>query len=396
MRHACSPSAWPGVARLLFLVALVCPGPAPTADLARGVNYLTLWHGYSPAWTPDELIGRDFDRFRADGITHLALTLYWYRLEGPTPGDFSGQNRRGEPYGDPFLDGVAHVIDLAAERDLQVQVSFQTLWGKRDSAWCTPEYVREFRRDEETGHYREVSDQHGYGLSIIHDRSGRTKQQFLAAVTHAVDRLAGREGIWSWSLLNEPWAWPKDDWKRESFLTLFEQLAAIVRARDARPVTIRFVNAHHHVDDEGKTHVSDIFYDDFRSDPRLFQALDFIGFNFYAPYPADDEDDEQAWRKTLEILREHVALCRRHDKPVWITEFGRGTDDDQAQAEFVRWAMGHFQELGIKGCMAWAWHGDWARWSPKNNGCGSMNLVADPATGRPRPAYDVLAAPWTR
>jgi hypothetical protein len=251
--------------------------------------------------------------------------------------------------------------------------------------------VRAFREDPQTHEYAEVPDEHGFGLSIIRDRTGETEAAFIAAVTHAVDALKGADGIWSWALLNEPWAWPKTDWKRERFIGLIEKLAAAVHERDPRPVTVRFVNAKVWDDAQGARRVTDLFYDDFRSDPRLFAALDFVSFNCYDGFPHETPDEQRVRQEVLDILARHVALCREHGKDVWVTEFGLDTDDDALQAQYAREMLAEFQRLGIKGCLWWAWHGDWGGRDVKGSACGSYNLVADPLTGRPRPAYEALA-----
>ena len=128
------------IAMLLALANAIC---ADERKLFVGVNYLSLYHTYR---TPDAVLRRDFMRFKRDGLSVISLSLYWYRIEGDEPGDFSGANttngRRGF-YGDAFLERVKRVIEIAHRCGLRVIVSFHTLWGKRDSAWCTPDYVKD-------------------------------------------------------------------------------------------------------------------------------------------------------------------------------------------------------------------------------------------------------------
>ncbi len=340
-----------------------------------GVNYLSLYHRYT---TPESVLRRDFSRFRRDGISVVSLSLHWQRLEGDKEGDFSGKfsmkGRRGELYGDPFLEQVRRVIRVADDCGLKVLVTFHTLWNE---AWCTPNYVV----DPVTGRVQT--------LAIL--RSEGMQDAFVKAVEHAVAKLAGEEGIWAWAVLNEPWYWPKKlpppfervD-QRGMAIKLVRRLSEIVKGLDGRPVTVRFVNFHIWRRKDGGWGWKNIFVDDWGWDERLFSALDFVGLNAYMPKP---EELRPAWRK---VLTENVlGIRRRFAKEVLITEFGWPSDDDAEQARAYEEMLSVYKSLPLMGWLAWAWN------SEKETGGGCLrpgmgfNLCKD-FEGRPRRAYFVL------
>jgi len=342
----------------------------------KGVNYLSLAHMYK---TSNEILRRDFLKFQRDGINVISLSLYWYRLEGNTRGDYDGvlEVPPYGPYGDRFLDDILRIIGLANEYDIKVLVTFHTFWGK-DSTWCTPDYVI----DPVTGL--------NIGLAIV--RSDGMRQAFIDMFTHAVQYLAGTEGIWAWALLNEPWYWPHElpspyeniD-QKENFITLFENLSNIVKKLDGRPCTIRFSNAHVNLIN-GKYIIKNIFEDDFGWDPRIFDALDFVGFNFYgSEYP-------KVYDSYLKITKANVEGCHQRNKRVWITEFGVLSDDDSVQLQGYKKSIEIFYSLQLDGWISWYWESDNSTPNISFGQAGKgMNVCANATTGEGRPAYYELA-----
>jgi len=346
-----------------------------------GVNYECLYHRYT---TPDPILQRDFARFRRDGLNVISLHLYWQRLEGNTRGDYGGQRRlkrwRGEIYGDPFLDQVKRVIRAAHGQGLRVLVTFHTLWNM---AWCTPDYVK----DPTCGKTQT--------LAILRDPG--MQDAFVATVSHAIDALKGTPGIWAWALLNEPWYWPKTlepphdkiD-QRQMAVRLVERLARIVKDKDGRPVTVRFVSMHTWKRPDGTTGWTNIFVRDWQWDERLFGVLDFVGLNAYRP---EDPALHADWRRvTTENVR---GVKRRFGKPVLITEFGADSDDDDRQSRRMSASIELFRTLPVCGWLAWMWNSE----KETGGGCGKpgvgYNLCRD-INGAPRAAYELLKASTTR
>jgi hypothetical protein len=318
----------------------------------KGVNYNTvrMYH------ISDDILHRDFSRFQRDGLSVISLSLYWYRLEGNTRGDYDGIYEDGTPYGKSFLEHVKRFIRIANEYNLKVMVTFHTHWGDT-SDWCTPDYVV----DPETGK--------NVGHAIV--KSEDMKQAFLDMVAHTVEYLKDEE-IWAWALLNEPWG---VDWK-ESFIDLIQRESALVRSIDGRPVTVRFVSSQEAwIGADGKPHTRNHFTYVWSWDQRIFDALDFISFNTYIPeYP----ELYDAW---LNITKENVVGCFERGKRVWITEFGCNSDDDVIQVDNYAKTLQVLQSLPIDGWLAWVWN----QLHPSVPGNG-WNILED-VEGNPRPAY---------
>ena len=349
--------------------------------MGKGVNYLSLYHMYSSNHTTDDILRRDFSRFQQDGINVISLSLYWYRLEGNTRGDYDGEYKPcpeeiGGPYGKRFLDDVKRVINIAYESNIKVLVSFHTLWGTNDSPWCTPDYVI----DPVTGS--------NTGLAMV--RSEDMKQAFIDMVNHTVSYLVGTKGIWAWAVLNEPWYWPhelpppyENISQKGNFIDLIQRLSNIVKTLDGRPVTVRFCNTHTWIGVEGVSRIKNIFVDDWGWDQRIFDALDFISFNAGIPERLELHD---TWRN---MTKDNIVGSFNRSKTVWITEFGFDSDDDIAQASYCRKMVEFYKTLPIDGWVAWFWRSDAAPsvWdeNPGEMGKG-MNLCAS-AEGEPRPAY---------
>lgn len=348
------------------------PPPSPPPSIwAKGVNYLSLYHTYSAEVTTDAILRRDFSRFQQDGISVISLSLYWYRLEGNVRGDYDGTYPDGQYYGKRFLDNVKRVASIASQYNIGVLVTFHTLWGD-DSPWCTPDYVVDPVYGQNTG------------LAIV--RSDSMKQAFIDMVDHTVTYLAGAPGIWAWAILNEPWYWPHqldapydNINQKENFIDLIQKLSNIVKSKDGRPVTIRFVSSHTWFGSDGTPHVKNIFVDDWGWDQRIFDALDFVGFNAYIEIDSRIQAD---WKN---VVQENIVGSTGRGKKVWITECGFDSDDDTAQATYYRQSVDFFKTLPVEGWLAWDWRSDSMNPNPGQIGMG-MNLC-DSADGVPRPAY---------
>jgi hypothetical protein len=306
----------------------------------------------------DDVLHRDFSRFQRDGINVISLSLYWYRLEGNTRGDYDGVYADGTPYGRSFLEHVKRFIRIARIYGHKVMVTFHTHWGD-NSSWCTPDYVV----DPETGK--------NIGHAIV--KSEDMKQAFLDMVNHTVRYLKG-EDIWAWAILNEPWG---IDWK-ESFVDLIQRESALVKSIDSRPVTVRFVSSQVWIGADGKPHMGNHFTYVWNWDKRIFDALDFISFNPYIPeYP----ELYDAW---LNITSENVKGSFERGKRVWVTEFGFKSDNDSVQAENYRRMLEVYKSLPIDGWLAYVWN----QLLPTQPGKG-WNILKD-VEGNPRASYHEL------
>jgi hypothetical protein len=335
-----------------------------------GVNYVSAFHEYSPKFTNDTILRRDFSRFRQDGINLVVLGLYWYRLEGDTQGSYNGTRSILGDYGDIFLSDVKHVIGIAHKFNLKVLIDIHTIWGD-DGLWSTPNYVV----DPVTG----KND----ALAVV--RSPVVREAFLNMFSHTVKYLAGTPGIWAWSLLNEPWYWPhqlpspySSINQEENFVTLIKNLSSMVKEYDGRPVTVKFVAGNVYNDSSGEPQINDIFVDDWHWDRRIFSAVDFIGFDAYIPIYS------QLVQKWENMIAENVKGSIEGGKPVFMTEFGYTSDNSGLQATNYEDMVRFFKTLPVDGWTTWFWRCDWITDNlPIGKG---YNLCAS-AAGDPRPAY---------
>lgn len=317
-----------------------------TRTMEVGLNYLSTYHLYSPKYTTDEILERDFSKFQQDGISVISLSLYWYRLEGNTKGSYNGTLPDGSIYGDAFLANIKHVITTANQYGIKVIATLHTLWGN-DSTWCTPDYVI----DPVSGR--------NIGLAVV--RSPEMRQAFIDMVNHTVSYLAGSQGIWAWAILNEPWYWGRTmdehdfitnsgQTQKDNFLTLFQELSNIVKTQDyEKQVTIRFCNTKEYIGTQGTPQIKNLFTDDWEMDIRLLNSIDFISFNVYPPnYPELDA--------TWKSITTANVLNSTKTKQTWITEFGYCATNDQAQqANAYQAILTFFKTLPVKGCLAWQW-----------------------------------------
>lgn len=357
-------------ALILVSLTVIKPVHADSAETVqqKGINYQSVWHWYNSDYTTDDILHRDFSRFKNDGINYISLTLFWYRLEGDTRGDYGGTDEYGTTYGEPFLDDVKRVIAVADQYGLKVMLSIHTLWGP-DSTWCTPDYVI----DPVTG-LNEAS-------AVV--RSQEMRDAFIDMFFHTVDYLKGTQNIWCWAL-NEPWYWPnvleppfENIDQKENFITLFQEMNGIVESLDGRPFTVRFPSVHSEPE-----YVTDIFADNWGWDERIFMTLDFITFTTYLP---DNPSLLEDWKF---ITSNNVAGSVQKGSNVWIAEFGSDGDDNK-QAEDYRTMLGHLKTLPVEGIFPWTWRSDVAGMEWDAPGMG-YNICADAEAGLGRPAYQVF------
>jgi arabinogalactan endo-1,4-beta-galactosidase len=340
--------------------------------MAVGVNYLSAYNMYSSVYSSNNVLERDFAKFKTDGIEVIGLSLYWNCIEGNTRGDYKNN----------FLDNIKRVIQTANNNGIKVLVTFHTLWGTDDSPWCTPDYVI----DPETGG--------NIGLAIV--RSDEMKEGFVELFTYTVRYLTGTPGIVGWAVLNEPWYWGRTSTEsdfitnngktqKENFIELFQDLSNIIKTIDGNPVTIRFSNAHISTRDDGTQVIRNIFVDQWGWDQRIVDSLDFMSFNSYVP---TNSQLEETWQ---DITTANVLTSNAKNKQVWITEFGSALTDDTGQANAFNKMLSLFMKLPIEKCIAWLWAtGDipsnWHDAILNSN----YNLCEDPSQGTGTPAYDKL------
>jgi len=301
---------------------------------------------YDPGLTPNSVLDRDFAKFKADGLDHVTICIYWYRVETALG-----------VYDDNFLANIVRVIQRAKLAGLNVMLSHHMLWGS-DSTWCCPSYAI----DPVTGIVE--------GLAIIRDPNIYTA--WLAMTTHMMNYLAGQP-IEAW-LLNEPWYWPhtlpapyNTVNQKENFITLFQTLNSLALSKCGCHCYPKFVCS---------TDVKNIFTDDWGNDPRIFALGDTVCFNAYDPFisPMSGYDDT------------NFKYAASLGKKIWITEFGSSSDTDSVQSGDIEASVDFFKRYpAITLLCPWMWHDDTA----DNPGMGGFDLAAN-VNGNVRPAYNIL------
>jgi hypothetical protein len=343
-----------GLALLLLVLLVVMEGHSveaatlyptrrttPIKDAAHvGVNYLTLYHLYN---TPTETLERDFTRFRDDGIKTIVVLLYWYRVE----------SSRGV-YNRQFINNVVRVCNVAAQYGLEVMIDFHTLIQQSD-AWSNPDYV-------------------GVGMNLITNTT--IASSYVAMVSWAVDKLKGAPNIWSYAVLNEPWYWPLDGWRKTNWINLIVELSGAVKQATDKPVTVRFVGA--------------LFERDWGWDSRIINALDFISLNAYINDGSSRAIDWKSPDEYSNGLRNIAQKAAGLGKQVQITEFGSHASDDNAQADRYRVYTDIFKATqNLIGWISWGWDRSYDKNNPTWDACGTYSIAVQ-STGTPRPAYLIL------
>lgn len=315
---------------------------APNANVPRflGVNYLSLYYYYD---TPDSILNRDFARFRSNGINVIALAVTWYRVE----------TSKGV-YDQKFIDNVIHIARVANQYGIKVMIDFHTLISDSD-AWSNPQYV-------------------GAASKLIFDPG--IASAYVSMVKWSVSKFKVLPNIWAYSVLNEPWFWPLDDWRRTNWINLIGNLSSAVKAIDKKPITVRFVAA--------------LFERDWQWNPRLLSALDFVSLNAYL---SDDATDSIYWNTfdkyqsgLLQITKKAASL----GKQAIITEFGYPTPNDTLQADKYKQYVTIFKSASnLVGWLSWGYDTAYDRSNPTWSSCGAYSVV-DQSTGTTRPAYNIL------
>ena len=305
-----------------------------------GVNYLTLYNLYD---TPTETLQRDFARFKNDGINSIVVLVYWYRVE-------SSQG----VYNQQFISNVVHVCNVAKQYDLDVMIDFHTLIQDSD-AWSNPEYV-------------------GVGMNLI--TNATVASSYVAMVNWTVNQLKGVPNIWSYAVLNEPWYWPLDDWRKTNWINLITELSSTVRQVTGKPATVRFVAA--------------LFERDWGWDPRIISALDFISLNAYINYGSTRAIDWTTPSEYSSGLKNVTEKAAGFGKQVQITEFGSDASDDSVQGNDYRTYTDIFKGTqNLIGWLSWGWDVSYDPNNPSWSAIGTYSLIVQ-ATGIIRPAYTVL------
>ena len=305
-----------------------------------GMNYLTLYHMYD---TSTRTLEQDFARFKNDGMNTIVITMFWYRLE----------SSKGV-YDQQFINNVIRVSNLASKYGLQVMIDFHTLVGHGDS-WSNPQYV-------------------GVAMNLITD--SEITAAYVAMVKWTVTQLKVLKNVWTYSVLNEPWYWPLDQWRKTNWINLIVDLSRTVKEVSGKPVTARFVGA--------------LFERDWSWDSRLLGALDFISVNAYL---SEGKVNDVYWNDLDEYKAGFVSISQKaatFGKQVQVTEFGYSTSDDALQSNKYRAYTDIFKSTAnVIGWVSWGWDCGYDRNNPTFTQIGEYSIVVQ-VTGSPRPAYSIL------
>jgi hypothetical protein len=331
----------------------------------KSISYFSKYNLWN---TSNDVLRRDFSRFKSNGIQTVNLALYWSTLEGNNRGDYNGTT-----YGIVVLDGVKRAIRISGEVGLKVRVSVIAGWN--DSS-ITPDYII----DPVTGE--------NIALAII--RSEVMRQAFIDMYTHTISYLSDMP-IWGWTILGEPWYSPykleppyDEINQKQNFITLMQELTALVKSTFGYDihVDVNFVSAHWWTQPDGSPGVINLFEHHWEWDDRIFQTLDSIRWSYH-PFEALQRfpDYPEIYDKILNITRYNVEESRARGKKVFLTAGTDGGDsnDDGIQANTWRKLLADIATFPIDGLVAFGWNGE------DRFGKG-MNLCAN-EDGGPRPAY---------
>lgn len=306
-----------------------------------GVNYISASHLYD---TPDNILNRDFTRFRSDGINTIAVAVHWYRVE----------TDRGV-YNQSFIDNVIRVANIAAAHGIRVMIDFRTSTGA-DDAWSNPEYV-------------------GAGRNLL--AKPDIASAYLAMIKWTVARVRAVSNVRTYSILNEPNYLPLDESGRRGWVNLIADASNAVRELDKRPVTARLAQ--------------EFFDTDWVWDSGLLDAIDFISLNMHSGDGTSDSNSSTAFAEygaRLADIAESAALLK---KQVVVAEFGYESSNSTLQAEMYQAYLEAFRSTSnLMGWLSWNWN---TGYYPANDLSVEPDYysLVDMATGAPRPAYYVLA-----
>jgi hypothetical protein len=300
-----------------------------------GVSYFTRHHFYD---TPTETLETDFAKFRNDGIRTIAIVMFWYNLE----------LSKGE-YNQQFINNVIRVCNFADMYELEVMIDFHTIVNEEDS-WTNPAYVR-------------------VAMRLVTEPE--IANAYVAMLDWALRQLKDVKNIWAFSVLNEPWFWPLEEWRKTNWINLITEVTNTARQITSKPVTIRFVSA--------------LFERDWGWDSRIINALDFVSLNArVSPSKTDDvywNNFDEYRIGLLQITQKAAAL----GKQVEITEFGYATYNNTLQADMYRNYTDIFDSTpNLIGWLSWCWD---RSYDPNLASNFVEASIFDPINETTRPAY---------
>jgi hypothetical protein len=255
-------------------------------------------------------------------------------------------------YNQQFINNVIRVCNVADMYGLEVMIDFHTLVNKED-AWTNPAYV-------------------GVAMRLMTDPE--IANAYAAMLDWTLGQLKDVKNIWAFSVLNEPWYWPLDEWRKTNWINLMTGLTNRARQITSKPVTIRFVSA--------------LFQRDWDWDSKLLAAIDFISLNARVSLSTTNNvywNNFDEYRSgLLEIAKKAAAL----EKQVQITEFGYATYNNTLQAHIYRNYIETFDSTpNLIGWLSWCWDRSYDPNDPASNVAAS---IFDPLTETVRPAYFYL------
>jgi hypothetical protein len=333
------------------------------------VNYFTKSISYYSKYnlwrTSEDVLRRDFSRFKNDGVQIVNLAIHWYRLEGNTQGDYYGND-----YGNVVLDGVKRAIQIAVEVGLKPKVAFASGWGT-DTSDTIPDYV--------------IDPVEGKNMGLAIVRCDEMRQAFLDMYAHTVGYLAGAP-VWGWTILGEPWysprkftqKWAEDnglvwnpEWanidQKENFITLMQELTRMVRSTFGSQihVDINFVNLHIYKNPTGDLEFYNLFDLDWGWDSRIFQILNSVRWTFHPMLDAQTYPNhyEEVYSKEFETLRCNIEGVHSRGLPALVltgtnggvAEDGTPLNDDAIQANDTKRILLDMKGLRADGVVLWCW-----------------------------------------
>ena len=332
----------------------------PGIVFQKSISYLSQYNQWN---TSNEVLTRDFTRFKNDGIQIVDLALYWYTIEG----------KRGE-YNNTILDGFKRAILAADETGLKVRVSLIAPMGYPS---LTPAYVI----DPVTGQ--------NDALAIV--RSPDMEQAFLNMYNYTVSYLVGMP-IMGWTILGEPWYSPvtlpapyNNINQKENFINLMEQLTKLVKSKLGSNVLVdvNFVSVNIFTQDNGLPAVTNLFELQWQWDPRIFQTLDYIRFS-YNPFDPLTKwpGNQETYNEYANITKYNCEQCAERDKAVYLTLSADGGSSNDSSIQNANWnkMLQDINGFSINGLTAFAWNSE-AQLSLGTNLCANIS-------GDPRDAYN--------
>jgi hypothetical protein len=320
----------------------------PSQAMQTGVNYegpYDWYYGLS-----DAEIEQDFHLFKENGVGNIIISIIWSAFQtGVDPATYNSGR----------IANVKRVLAKAEQYDIGVCVGFFQYWMDTTSgvpSWCI---------DPWTGNRRTIA--------IV--RNSTIKGYFLEFVGDLVDEFKGSSAIRCWSLLNEPMHYGSYNSsqlsaEREEFHLLIEEGCGVIRARDSRPITVKFTLPYSpwHTSTKGE-------YATFVDFDRVMQSLDFISINTFAN-PADFNTTRKWQGTTWDDFVRAVQDTKSAGYTFWVSEFGSNKVEEDQRVHYEL-AVHIFQELGVDACFSWVW--------VHNDGAEGYNLCYD--GGLPKPAF---------